>query len=437
MKRGSESPVSSWVDNKRHCTEENETTLEGCSESMGGERDEAMEGTSTSYGCTTNNRFDILKIPIAETSTLRLQTTNTKPPSITVHKNRAEVELLLKDLSGFVLSNLKYGTRIFPNDIGHHKAIIELLEGIRPTVEFFSQAPPEKKMKRFVLYGLNTHDISDIMSDLDKYGVQPEKIVPMKVKKARYHDHQTYLVYYKFNSNITLDIVQQAKYVRHTKVSWANYIINGDGATVCGRCSNYGHSASYCNLSPRCGVCAGHHSTSNCELIQKRREEKKERIDDRHLKCPNCGGNHTAKFARCPRRMEYIENRRPPPSPPRRTFADAPAPQMNAWNYPELQQRVNRNTQSPINNSFQLPNHLNQSVPNQNRNLQPPINNSFQTPTHLNQSTPTQNPNNNPEKFNAKQIMEIFNRVITCIDKCNSKSEQLQVMMEIISNYYI
>lgn len=223
------------------------------------------DSDESSYDCTVSNRFDILKIPMDTIPAVLIKRKDPPPPPIIIMDSRANVEKHLKPNKGFALVNLRNGTKVLPTNAEQHKAMITLMAG---RIKFYSFGPSESKLKRFVLYGLNTHDLADIQKDLEQYGIKPERITPMRVRKARYADHQTYLVYYKHDSPINLATVTQAKYILNTKVSWANYKINGDGTPVCGRCSNYGHSANYCNLDPRCGVCAGQHTPTNCQLIQ-------------------------------------------------------------------------------------------------------------------------------------------------------------------------
>ncbi|XP_029054413.1 uncharacterized protein LOC114881730 [Osmia bicornis bicornis] len=62
--------------------------------------------------------------------------------------------------------------------------------------------------------------------------------------------------------------------------------------------SKYGHSASNCNLPPRCVKCAGDHHTSACSKSL-----------DTPPKCVNCGGDHTANYSQCKSLAEYLAAR--------------------------------------------------------------------------------------------------------------------------------
>lgn len=377
----------------------------------------------TSYGCSTSNRFEILKIPIREPTIFKGNKPTIKPPSpITIIGDIINVRAFMKkhNHDKFVLENLKSPrddpnlrrTKVFCNDHKQFELLVKQLEDCN--IQFFHYGLQTEKLKRFVLYGLNQHPIVDIMDELEKYGIRPHLIKEMRVKKARYIDHCNYLVYYENNSGVTLNVLRQASYILSQKVYWNNYINNGDGVTLCRRCFRFGHSTSNCNLSPRCGVCAGYHPTYNCEHILGKRAANKTSIDNNLLKCANCQGPHTASYLNCPLRRKYIENKKSNMarlSNPPQNYVPAPPPEKNFWNTPQF----TTSHRSAANNSAPS------SPATQQRHSEQPHSAS----------------DNNQNRFNPKQIMEIVTRVINCIEKAATKAEQLNIVMEIITSYYI
>jgi hypothetical protein len=70
--------------------------------------------------------------------------------------------------------------------------------------------------------------------------------------------------------------------------------------TLCGTCSQWGHSEFRCQQSvPTCTLCAGSHRTveHRCEVATCGKIGKV--CPHTEMKCPNCGGGHPAQDARC------------------------------------------------------------------------------------------------------------------------------------------
>ena len=64
----------------------------------------------------------------------------------------------------------------------------------------------------------------------------------------------------------------------------------------CYRCQKFGHHSAECQLKTDdkhiCRYCANNHKSVTCNFRQNRKSE--------HLKCSNCGGNHSTTDASCP-----------------------------------------------------------------------------------------------------------------------------------------
>lgn len=375
----------------------------------------------TMYTCETRNRFAILPIqptlnPVLRPAKKPIELQD--PPKIFVPDTKPNVQKLLAKFKNFMLQNVSDGTNVLPANIQDHSAMLELLKN----TQYFTRGLPGEGQKRFVVYGLGSADLNNIKPELAKYGINAEKILQKFPQRPRYHDHCNYIVYIKSSDNVTLDMIKQARYLCHTVVTWANFIVNGDGVTKCGRCQRFNHSKDHCNMDPRCGVCGGYHLTYNCELLAEKRAQNKTKIDPRLLKCVHCNKNHTSGYTECEQRLEFIKAR----DKRNRRWINAPAPASNPWqsrqHHPPIQ---SNNLQS--NNQQVIP-----PMPIIPLNF---VNNSFkQQPPQ--QPLPTHN-NTDSEKFTAQEIASIFNHILDCVDKCTNKRDQLRILTNVVAQYYI
>lgn len=174
-------------------------------------------------------------------------------------------------------------------------------------------------------------------------------------------------------------------------------------------------------------MCAGYHLTSACEKLLSKRAYNKEKIDEKLIKCVNCNGGHTAGYLKCPYRLDILSRRQPKKT----NFIDAPVPPVNIWNRRAIQPLP---TPTPTTmNPKSTPLRDNRPMTSPSAVLNQPIS-PFQRP----QVNSTDNSSHlESDKFNAQEIGSIFSHIIRVIDQCKSKSEQLQVMMQIITQYYI
>lgn len=377
------------------------------------------------YACPTSNRFAILAIEKPPLSVLKIRKTVPKaPPPIFVPEIRSKVDKLLKNFNfnDYVLENVREGTNIHVNTTAQHKSLLDSL--LEDNIQYSSRPPPGVNYKRFVVFGLNSSDEENIIPDLASYGITAAKTRIIKVKRPRYDDHCNFVVYINQSENISLNIISQAQYISKSKVRWADFIVNGDGTSKCSRCQRFGHPGDYCNLPPRCGVCAGYHLTLNCELIAMKRANQMTSIDSQLLCCVHCQGKHTAGFSGCPKRPNFTQKGKKQQQP----FVDAPLPNRNHWKQPSSPRAPLITQSSPAGLTH------NRTTPSSNNQRQQQVhpnytNNSFQNPQ------PSAEPDNQT-KFTAKQIASIFAHVINCVEKCKTKAEQLQTIISVIAEYY-
>lgn len=97
----------------------------------------------------------------------------------------------------------------------------------------------------------------------------------------------------------------------------------------CHKCWSFGHHAEDCPNLDICKKCGLQHRYSECPIKGKNAP---------NCKCPNCGGNHSASWAGCPKYQAASQtfgkpptSRPPPRTATRRAIHDAPPPKTNAW----------------------------------------------------------------------------------------------------------
>lgn len=376
------------------------------SPAMGGGDMDTAEGTSPNiitYAVPVANRFEKLPIPIPTSHTVRIEnsTNEPKPPPILADTSAATIFSILKGRK-FGLINTNNGVRIACNSNDDHAATIKLLVDHKIAYHTFNYK--SEKTKRFVIHGMNTHPIEDIMSELDEYGIKPTQITTIEITSPRYDDQAVYVAHYKNDSPITLNIVKNARYLCNTSVRWSHYHSNGDGVIFCSRCARQGHSGLYCNRPKKCGVCAEDgHTTAECKFIlEKRRreaiEKKKLQIDPIHLKCPSCGGQHTVGYKNCPKRRPAISQARP-------KFIPAPMPEFNQWSFPSINKQQN------------------------NTNFNKETANQWTTGPIL--SSTDSGGRAGGSKFNSEELFDIFGKLIDIAEKSNSKYEQLRMLNQL------
>lgn len=395
----------------------------------GGEANIGSDGMSLTYNVPTNNRFAILPIPIPEASTLRVPVNPKprKPPAFHVFEPVNTIRTRLAGNPNIVIQNRRNCLNVIPNTVEEHKTLYTKFKLWQ--WKFHTQAPEPVSAKKFVLHDLNTFPVEDIMEDLNAYGLQPDLITTIPVKRPRYPDQAVYVVHYDKSKNMTLELIRQAKYIQRTVARWEHYVQNGDGIIICSRCSCPGHSATFCNRPVKCKVCSDPHLTNECPLIVAKRHAKKTEISSDLLKCPLCNGKHTAGYRACPGRLAYINNRANRQRSTNQTYNDAPIPLSNPWtNNQRTQRSIDRTSASfpPL-----LPDHrIRRNITDTDPSTQPVFNNPHYYGNGQIGSSHQSAPNN---KFNTGELFDIFLQMIDVVEKCNNKADQLRALGQIVS----
>lgn len=379
--------------------------------------------------------------------------------------------LLHKELKRdeYVTINKKFTLHILANDETTHSKICKLLKEAEFNYYSYPTMRTTAILRRFVLYDLNDYNTSEeIAEDLQKYGLTPVDIKSMTIKTPRYPNQANFIVYFDAQDKITLPMIQKAAYICSAKVRWDHYKSNSDRKIQCKTCWRYNHQADTCGMTQVCYLCSDYHAVEDCPLRTMKLEMGLRSIPDKHLKCVNCSGNHSAINKDCPARLAHqskLHNHsKQPKTASRVNFVDAPTPtpENTAWknsavpDWIAATRRKNRNMDSPAapptrrsNTTTHRPNNADVATimrtPMSSRD-HPPTPRQTNLSSHQSNQTYTPKmtrPNNNNcdinnsnnNIFSPQELMDIFQEMVTKMGQCRSKEEQLTVMMRLALKY--
>lgn len=341
------------------------------------------------------------------------------PPPITVKS--LSLTKLYQDLRGITLLkddiNIKltqYGTKIYVKTTNQFQVLQKYLLG--KNVKFFTHQLNEDKLTKFVLYGLPDYDVKHIKSELIKHEIDPFEIKKLNIKKSRYDSQTNYLCYFKKSSNVNLQNLRKIKSMFQIIVYWQYYNHNNNNITQCSNCQSFGHGSRNCHLDSVCVKCGKNHKSIECPLNKERNMDGK--IPDSKLVCANCSQNHTASYQKCPKRLDYISNKK----------------------------KYNKNVSSNSNfvcssqkshSTVAAPQLHNEFFPKITETF-PKTQNAWQKSTNnniSNQSIPNQSNHNQTNLFTPDECFTIFKEFIQKLTQCATKQNQLIVIGEITFKY--
>lgn len=164
-------------------------------------------------------------------------------------------------------------------------------------------------------------------------------------------------------------------------------------------------------MKPRCSNCSQTHSTADC-LLEGAIE----------YKCANCNGNHRGTDRKCPKREQYKEIRKKASTTNQhgRKSDTVPPPAVNLQNFPALPSRAPKRSTTP-----------------------PPPNPVWIKPTDyatpgnlLSQHQTVENYNEPlPDKFGMDEMMKIFDEMVSELQKCQNRREQIRALGHFIIRY--
>lgn len=108
--------------------------------------------------------------------------------------------------------------------------------------------------------------IEDVKAGLSEAKIEFTDVKVMRTKNDN-PNHVFFLVYFA-NKSITLQALNQTKFILHIVVKWSTYIQARNGPTQCNNCQLYGHGVKNCHLPPKCAKCGRSHPTGSCTKDQ-------------------------------------------------------------------------------------------------------------------------------------------------------------------------
>lgn len=378
-------------------------------------REEENDDPQITYNVPTRNAWEVLfEGAQSQKSTIYRAVTQKpkKPPPITVMEGGKSTlgsvrNILNKEKIVFQIKFTELGMRIMPPDIEAHSKILNVLKN--NNIPHFTH--PIEKPKRFVLYGLDRMEPSAVIKLLTEVGLSPISVKFMYLREPRYKDQVNYIVYFDNKDDINLQTLKNIRSINQVLVTWAHYQNKSTGISCCRNCLGWGHGATGCGLTSKCVVCGEQHRTSDCPLIKGKHEGGHTKIDQKHLKCGNCGGKHTATFKECPARLQYINNiakRKPTTQRTSRLNKQPTPPIVNNQNFPV-----------PV---FANPMYSQQQQPNQN------------TYAEIAEQRNTQG--DSSQLFTKDECKSIFSNFCQALQSCTTKIQQATVIADFAIKYF-
>lgn len=337
-----------------------------------------------------------------------LSNTNTiKPPPINVvGLTHAQVKCITDSIKSF---DNDFTTKFTPtgikisacNDEAYQKLKLHLITAKH---QFFSFTTRDEQTSKFVLHGMYEMPENELIDLLKELKITPLSIKRMIIKNKKYHDHCSYVVYFRKTDKIKLSRLREIKVINNICVSWDFYQNRRRGPTQCSKCMQYGHGGRNCHLNPKCIRCGECHNSIECPyLTDPTTNSRREKIPNELIKCALCGQNHTANFSKCEVRTAFIKKQevfrnRLKHHNKQRFNHFQPAPQLENFNFPSLTAQTN------------VPAWSNSST---NSTVIPPNNNLFST----------------------SELMEIFNELMNALGKATSKTQQIAALGEVVIKY--
>lgn len=261
-------------------------------------------------------------------------------------------------------------------------------------IHFFTHAKEEERMQKYVLYGLPEQEIPEIESALAAKEIKPTLVKKMSIKNARYDGQANYLVYFERRSGIKLGDVQQVRGLLGYVVKWAHFSSRSSNITQCSNCQELGHGAKHCAMPPKCLKCSESHSSKDCPL----NDPKSGKIPDAELKCALCGGNHTARFKDCPKRVNFIDLRK-------KMQSKGTSQQLPRYNY--------KATITPPQRTAPF-----ETVADVLKRAQAPSTSQLTA-----------------DLYSTAECMQIFNEIFSALSGCKSKADQIYQLTTIALKY--
>jgi hypothetical protein len=381
--------------------------------------------TENSFGVLTDNEEEVILTKAKQDKPKKLD----KIPEIKVFglkfsDLKAKLDFLkIKNLD---MKLTQEGIRVRTYTTVDFKSSCDLLKSSK--VEFYTHDLPENKQVKFVLYGVPDLDISFITDSLKSQGIEPTEIRKMKLKSKRYEEEANYILYFR-PGIVNINMLRKIKAVCNAICRWDYYSNSRKSPIQCHRCQKIGHGQRNCNLEHRCVICSENHPSADCPFTR-----NSQSADPSLLKCANCGGNHTASYISCSKKIEHMKRVQEAKSKPQSSPKNGSKPFVfgaDVNNFPFL----GNNRQNQQNSGFNFKNNNTTNTNNEllySSQLKSANTNSITNRLNLNQNS-SQQVNNN--LFSFAEIVALTNEIVTKLRNCRTREDQFQIIMQLSIKY--
>jgi hypothetical protein len=340
------------------------------------------------------------------------------PPITVVGMSLTEVRGKLKNspISEPHLAIVRDGIKIFTNSIEDYNKLKSHLAA--SDTKFFTHQLREEQTNKFVIHGLPKIDCKELLNELTKMGAKPVAVRELSIKKKQNPDHCVYIVSFLKKDRVTILDLKEFRAISYVRVRWEIFRRTQIGPTQCNKCMRFGHGTSNCHMQARCKRCGEQHATKDCTHLPQQMEADGATtaltIDQSKVKCALCGGNHTANYSKCPKRIEYIKSKAA----------------FNRKQHPKTHQRVEFQP-APALDNFNFPGLKNAAAPAWSHGSQRKIPEMTQMPSQV----PEYNVSDDNDLYTAQELMQILKTAISQLARATSKADQFAIVMTLSIQY--
>lgn len=432
-RKNSPSPTSSSSNNKNKIKKPETSVL---FTSDGSSKPTRISVTS---GIQTSNAFQILDGNDDEVIVTREKKKRKPPPITTTNWIEEEIHasLATMKITSYSIKHATVGIHIYITETEDFvKYVAALKESNKQVnsnkINFYTHDLPDQQHKKIVLRGLRKMDNNLILAELTKNEIN--FVVDIKViypKQPRYENHVNYILYLQRDADVKKLTSIHALF--KTAIKWDRYRSIKRGPVQCYTCQRPGHGGRNCDMPERCLWCAGPHTAKNCKEYQEAAEAS---IQNQGAssntpavtlvgKCCNCQGDHFANDENCKFRQRYSDMRK------RLSNSNRKEAQRYSHNPDNFDWSVNKERQAsqPI-----------QQIVNEGRPRYSDAARSVNIASVANaarEANVSQAPsaNNSGDLFSLEEIMTITREIITRLENCKTKGDQLCVIYEVSAKY--
>lgn len=210
-------------------------------------------------------------------------------------------------------------------------------------------------------------------------------------------------------------------------VEWDKFRPRKRQVTQCDNCLAYGHGTKNCHMQPRCGKCAGPHTTQSCDSMEEGTDPK----------CANCGDKHEGNNRACPKRAEFLEIRRKASTKQQRGRERPPPPPATEEHFPRLPYKVpnlppvnvNRHRETQPTSSVQHRLVAAATAPPERNRIPPP------GWGNLGQDVPTAHPMDDGSLYPPEVVTELTMSLFERLGSCRSKREQINAVTMTVQSF--